>query len=63
MVDDNKQTVKLVAVTEDKPRQPGRFEGKVSCTPDAFDPLTDEEMKEHRFGVMRSCSAANRQPI
>ncbi len=32
-----------------KQRALGRFEGKISWTPDAFDPLTDEEMKELGF--------------
>ena len=30
-------------------RIPGGFEGKISWTHDAFDPLTDEEMKELGF--------------
>jgi len=28
-----------------KKRVPGGFEGKISWTPDAFDPLTPEEMR------------------
>ena len=47
---DGKPLVKVVAIeTGVKQRAPGRFEGKISWTPDAFDPLTDEEMKELGF--------------
>jgi prevent-host-death family protein len=30
----------------DRPRKPGRFKGKISWTPDAFDPMTDEELRD-----------------
>lgn len=30
-------------------RKPGRFAGQIWWTPDAFDPLTDEEMRELGF--------------
>ncbi|HET7209644.1 MAG TPA: hypothetical protein VFI95_23940 [Terriglobales bacterium] len=30
-------------------RVPGRLEGKISYRPDAFDPLTDPELKELGF--------------
>ncbi len=46
----DKPVVKLVPVGDVKrERTPGGFEGKISWTPDAFDPLTDEEMKELGF--------------
>jgi hypothetical protein len=32
-----------------KARIPGRLKGKISYTPDAFDPLTDQELKDLRF--------------
>ena len=45
-----KPVVKLVPVgTQMKKRIPGGFEGKISWTPDAFDPLTEEEMRELGF--------------
>jgi len=44
-----KPIVKLVPVEPLKDRTPGGFEGRFSWTPDAFDPLTDEEMKELGF--------------
>ena len=38
--------VKLVPIAGGlKKRVPGGFEGKISWTPDAFDPLTPEEMR------------------
>jgi antitoxin (DNA-binding transcriptional repressor) of toxin-antitoxin stability system len=42
---------KLVALhPENKgPRVPGAWKGKVFYTPDAFDPLTDQEMKDLGF--------------
>ncbi len=47
-----KPVVKLVPVgTAQRKRVPGRFEGQFSWTPDAFDPLTDEEMRELGFDV------------
>jgi prevent-host-death family protein len=45
-----KPVVKLVPVAQAvKQRVPGGFEGKISWTEDAFDPLTDEEMRELGF--------------
>jgi len=45
-----KPVVKLVPVASGvRKRVPGGFEGKISWTPDAFDPLTEEEMKELGF--------------
>jgi antitoxin (DNA-binding transcriptional repressor) of toxin-antitoxin stability system len=43
--------VKLVAlpVAPKRNRTPGRWKGKISYTPDAFDPLTDQEMKDLGF--------------
>jgi hypothetical protein len=38
--------VKVVAVGK---RTLGGYEGKISWTPDAFDPLTDDEMRELGF--------------
>jgi len=32
-----------------QPRRPGRLRGKISYLPDAFDPLTDEELKDLGF--------------
>jgi prevent-host-death family protein len=42
---------KLVALPQESkgPRVPGAWKGKVFFTPDAFDPLTDQEMKELGF--------------
>lgn len=43
----DKPVVKLVPIAiADRPRKPGRFKGQISWTPDAFDPLTDEELRE-----------------
>jgi prevent-host-death family protein len=43
----DKPVVKLVPIgIADRPRKPGRFAGKISRTADAFDPLTDEELRE-----------------
>ncbi len=45
-----KPVVKVVPIAASpKQRVPGGFEGKISWTPDCFDPLTDEEMKEFGF--------------
>lgn len=45
-----KPVVKLVPVGEAaRERTPGGFEGKIFWAPDAFDPLTDEEMRELGF--------------
>jgi antitoxin (DNA-binding transcriptional repressor) of toxin-antitoxin stability system len=43
--------VKLVALPAPHPgkRTPGALKGKISYTPDAFDPLTDREMKDLGF--------------
>ena len=42
--------VKLVALgTAARQRIPGGYEGKISWTPDAFEPLTDQEMRELGF--------------
>ncbi len=43
--------VKLVAlpVVGTGPRTPGRWKGKISWTADAFDPLTDQELKDLGF--------------
>jgi len=43
--------VKLVALpqTPRKDRVPGAWKGKISYTPDAFDPLTDQELKDLGF--------------
>ena len=46
-----KPVVRLVAVVEEKrpARKPGALKGKISYTPDAFDPLTDRELKDLGF--------------
>ncbi len=42
--------VKLVALAAPgKKRVPGRLKGQISYTPDAFDPLTDQEMADLGF--------------
>jgi antitoxin (DNA-binding transcriptional repressor) of toxin-antitoxin stability system len=42
--------VKLVAISgAGKKRVPGRLKGKISYSPDAFDPLTDQESKDLGF--------------
>jgi antitoxin (DNA-binding transcriptional repressor) of toxin-antitoxin stability system len=43
-----KPVVKLVAlpVVQKGPRTPGAWKGKISWTADAFDPLTDQELKD-----------------
>jgi len=42
--------VKLVAINSvGKDRIPGRLAGQISYTPDAFDPLTDQEMSDLGF--------------
>ena len=46
----DKPMVKLVPIAEArKERIPGGFEGQISWTEDAFDPLTDEEIRELGF--------------
>ena len=49
IVDEEKRMVKLVPLAAGKKRKPGGFEGKIFSTPDAFDPLSDEDMKELGF--------------
>jgi antitoxin (DNA-binding transcriptional repressor) of toxin-antitoxin stability system len=46
-----KPVVRLVAVVEEKRpvRKPGVLKGKISYTADAFDPLTDQELKDWGF--------------
>jgi prevent-host-death family protein len=44
-----KSIVKVVPVEPQKKRTPGGFEGQFSWTADAFDPLTDDELKELGF--------------
>jgi len=45
-----KPVVKLVPVGDAaRERIPGGFEGKISWTADAFEPLTDEEMRDLGF--------------
>ena len=45
-----KPVVKLVPVGDTaRERIPGGFEGKISWAADAFEPLTDEEMRELGF--------------
>jgi prevent-host-death family protein len=41
---------KLIAFSvEKKERVPGLWKGKISYTPEAFDPLTDQELKDLGF--------------
>ena len=44
-----KPVVRLVPFETKRKRVPGGFEGQFSWTDDAFDPLTDDEMKELGF--------------
>jgi len=45
-----KPVVRLVALRDELGnRKPGAWAGKVSCTPDAFAPLTDQELKDLGF--------------
>ena len=46
-----KKPVARIVAIEDKPKKriPGEWIGKVSYTPDVFDPLTEEELKELGF--------------
>jgi antitoxin (DNA-binding transcriptional repressor) of toxin-antitoxin stability system len=45
-----KPVVRLVAIpTATKKRKPGILKGRISYTADAFDPLTDQEMKDLGF--------------
>ena len=42
--------VRLVALRDEHGnRKPGAWEGKIFCTPDAFAPLTDRELKDLGF--------------
>ena len=42
--------VRLVAISAAlKKREPGRLKGKISYSADAFDPLTDQELKDLGF--------------
>ncbi len=47
----NRPVVKLVALPAvgRGARTPGRWKGKISWTADAFDPLTDQELKDLGF--------------
>ena len=46
----SKPLVRLVPVVRiARTRKPGALKGKLFCTPDAFDPLTDEELKDLGF--------------
>jgi len=46
----NKPVVRLVALRgEYGNRKPGAWKGKVFCSPDAFAPLTDRELKDLGF--------------
>ena len=40
---------KIVPITATKERVPGMFKGQIWSAPDAFDPLTDEELKDWGF--------------
>ena len=44
-----KAVAKIVPITLPKTRVPGMFKGQLWSAPDAFDPLTDEEMRELGF--------------
>jgi antitoxin (DNA-binding transcriptional repressor) of toxin-antitoxin stability system len=45
-----KPVARLVAIgAASKRRIPGRLKGQISYTPDAFDPLTDQELKDLGF--------------
>ena len=45
-----KPVVKLVAIEDKRSlRKPGILKGKISYTADAFDPLTDQELKDLGF--------------
>lgn len=46
----SKPVVRLVALQDEKgQRKPGALKGRISYTPDAFDPLTDQELKDLGF--------------
>ena len=44
-----KPVAKIVPIAKPKKRVPGMFKGQLWSAPDAFDPLTDEEMRELGF--------------
>jgi prevent-host-death family protein len=45
-----KPVAKIVGIgAQQKKRIPGRFKGQICYTPDAFDPLTDQELKDLGF--------------
>ena len=45
-----KPVARLVAIgAASKKRVPGRFKGQITYSPDAFDPLTDQELDELGF--------------
>jgi antitoxin (DNA-binding transcriptional repressor) of toxin-antitoxin stability system len=45
-----KPVVRLVALQDEQGnRKPGAWKGKVFCSPDAFAPLTDQELKDLGF--------------
>jgi antitoxin (DNA-binding transcriptional repressor) of toxin-antitoxin stability system len=45
-----KPVVRLVALRDEQGnRKPGAWKGKVFCSPDAFAPLTDRELKDLGF--------------
>lgn len=45
-----KPVVRLVAIADQRgQRKPGAWKGKISYTPDAFAPLTDQELKDLGF--------------
>jgi antitoxin (DNA-binding transcriptional repressor) of toxin-antitoxin stability system len=45
-----KPVVRLVAIEEEGGgRKPGAWKGRISYTADAFDPLTDQELKDLGF--------------
>ena len=45
-----KPVVRLVALRDELGnRKPGAWKGKVFCTPDAFAPMTDQELKDMGF--------------
>jgi prevent-host-death family protein len=46
----NKPVVRLVALRDEHGnRKPGAWKGKIFCSPDAFAPLIDQELKDLGF--------------
>jgi len=41
-----KKVAKIVPIATPKKRVPGMFKGQLWAAPDAFDPLTDEELRD-----------------